>query len=73
MLSLLTYFERPVPRKPAYSGALTIPTIQRIRFSMVRGIRYINTGAWMAFPSFYLLVTPDRMILKKVRDSLRIM
>jgi UDP-2,3-diacylglucosamine pyrophosphatase LpxH len=37
------------------------------------GIRYINTGAWTEFPSFYLLVTPDRMTLKTVQNSLRIM
>jgi UDP-2,3-diacylglucosamine pyrophosphatase LpxH len=36
-------------------------------------IRYINTGAWTEFPSFYLLVTPDRMTLKTVQDSLRIL
>jgi UDP-2,3-diacylglucosamine pyrophosphatase LpxH len=34
------------------------------------GIRYINTGAWTEIPSFYLLVTPDRMALKNVQDSL---
>ena len=41
--------------------------------TVFNGIRYINTGAWTEFPSFYLLVTPDRMTLKTVQDSLRIM
>jgi UDP-2,3-diacylglucosamine pyrophosphatase LpxH len=40
--------------------------------TVFHGIRYINTGAWTESPAFYLLVTPDRMTLKTVRDSLRI-
>ena len=30
------------------------------------GIRYINTGAWTEFPTFYLLVTDDEISLKKI-------
>ena len=41
--------------------------------TVFNGIRYINTGAWTEFPSFYVLVTPDRMILKTAQDSLKMM
>jgi UDP-2,3-diacylglucosamine pyrophosphatase LpxH len=40
--------------------------------TVFHGIRYINTGAWTESSAFYLLVTPDRMMLKTVQDSLRI-
>lgn len=30
------------------------------------GIRYINTGAWTEFPAFFLQVTSDQMVLKKI-------
>ena len=33
------------------------------------GIRYINTGAWTEFPVFFLHVTSDQMILKKIEDD----
>jgi UDP-2,3-diacylglucosamine pyrophosphatase LpxH len=33
------------------------------------GIRYINTGAWTEFPAFFLQVTSDQMILKKIEES----
>lgn len=32
------------------------------------GVKYINTGAWTEFPVFYLLVTPEEMILKMVHE-----
>ena len=35
---------------------------------LLNGVRYINTGAWTEFPSTYLLVTDDEIILKKVED-----
>jgi UDP-2,3-diacylglucosamine pyrophosphatase LpxH len=30
------------------------------------GIRYINTGAWTEFPSFFLHINKEKMVLKKV-------
>ena len=33
------------------------------------GIRYINTGSWTEAPAFYLLVTAEEMMLKKVDES----
>ena len=36
---------------------------------VLNGIRYINTGAWTEFPTFYLRVTGDEMILKAIDDS----
>jgi len=36
---------------------------------VLNGIRYINTGAWTEFPTFYLQVTPDELTLKKANDS----
>jgi len=33
------------------------------------GIRYINTGAWTEFPAFFLHVTSDQMILKKIEED----
>jgi UDP-2,3-diacylglucosamine pyrophosphatase LpxH len=33
------------------------------------GIRYINTGAWTEFPAYYLLVTPEEMVLNQVDPS----
>ncbi len=32
------------------------------------GIRYINTGAWTESPAFFLQVTGDKMILKKLPE-----
>ena len=37
--------------------------------TVFNGIRYVNTGAWTETPIFYLLITPDEMILKKTDDS----
>ena len=37
--------------------------------TIFNGIRYINTGAWTEVPAFYLLVTPDRMTLKTVKEG----
>ena len=34
-----------------------------------KGIRYINTGAWTEFPAFFLHVTSDQMILKKIEGD----
>ena len=36
--------------------------------AVFNGIRYINTGAWTAFPAFFLQVTEDRMRLQKVQE-----
>ncbi len=36
---------------------------------VLNGIRYINTGAWTEFPAFFLHVTSDQMILKKIADD----
>jgi len=33
------------------------------------GVRYINTGAWTEFPAFFLQVTSDDIILKKIEDD----
>jgi len=33
------------------------------------GIRYMNTGAWTEAPAFYLLVTAEEMMLKRVDES----
>jgi UDP-2,3-diacylglucosamine pyrophosphatase LpxH len=33
------------------------------------GVRYINTGAWTEFPAFFLHVTRDQMILKRMEES----
>lgn len=33
------------------------------------GRDYVNTGAWTEKPTFYLLITPDKMTLKKTDDS----
>jgi len=38
--------------------------------SVFNGIRYVNTGAWTEFPAFYLLVTPEKITLKTMDDSL---
>jgi len=38
--------------------------------SIFNGIRYVNTGAWTEFPTFYLLVTSKEMTLKTMDDSL---
>lgn len=35
------------------------------------GVRYINTGAWTEFPTFYLHVTAKGMALKTMDDSFR--
>ena len=35
---------------------------------VLNGVRYINTGAWTEFPTHYLLVTKDEMILNRVDD-----
>ena len=32
----------------------------------VDGVRYVNTGAWTESPTYYLLVTPDELSLKKI-------
>jgi UDP-2,3-diacylglucosamine pyrophosphatase LpxH len=37
--------------------------------TVFNGIRYVNTGAWTETPTFYLLITPDEMALKKIDDS----
>jgi len=37
--------------------------------TVLNGIRYVNTGAWTEKPNFYLLITPDKMTLKKTDDS----
>ena len=36
---------------------------------VLNGIRYINTGAWTEFPAFFLHVTSDQMILKKIEGD----
>ena len=36
------------------------------------GIRYINTGSWTEFPTFYLLVTDNKMALKRIDSSFNI-
>jgi UDP-2,3-diacylglucosamine pyrophosphatase LpxH len=33
---------------------------------LFKDVRYINTGAWTEFPVFYLLVTADKMTLKRI-------
>lgn len=37
--------------------------------TIFKGIRYVNTGAWTESSAFYLLVTPDEMVLKKTDNS----
>jgi UDP-2,3-diacylglucosamine pyrophosphatase LpxH len=37
--------------------------------TVLNGIRYVNTGAWTEKPTFYLLITPDKMTLKKIDHS----
>ena len=36
---------------------------------VLKGVRYINTGAWTEFPAFYFLVTANEMTLKSIDDS----
>jgi UDP-2,3-diacylglucosamine pyrophosphatase LpxH len=36
---------------------------------VLNGIRYMNTGAWTEFPTFYLLVNAKEMTLKKIDSS----
>ncbi|MBN1626664.1 MAG: metallophosphoesterase family protein, partial [Deltaproteobacteria bacterium] len=36
--------------------------------TVIKGIRYINTGAWTELPVFYLLVMDNAIILKKIED-----
>jgi len=33
---------------------------------VIKGIRYVNTGAWTESPAFYLLVTPGELTLQKI-------
>ena len=34
------------------------------------GVRYINTGAWTEFPTHYLYITPEAMVLNRVDQAL---
>ena len=36
------------------------------------GIRYINTGAWTEYPAYFLHVTDENILLKKVRKNLEL-
>ena len=38
---------------------------------VVNGMRYMNTGAWTESPVFYLLVTDDKMTLKRMDDTIQ--
>ena len=38
---------------------------------VVNGMRYMNTGAWTESPVFYLLVTDDKMALKRMDDAIQ--
>ena len=37
---------------------------------VLNGVRYINTGAWTEFPTHYLYVTPEAMVLNQVDQAL---
>jgi len=39
---------------------------------VLNGIRYINTGSWTEFPTFFLLVTDNKMTLKRIDASFNI-
>jgi len=36
---------------------------------VLNGIQYINTGAWTEFPACYLVVTPDKIVLKTIHGN----
>jgi len=36
---------------------------------VISGVRYLNTGAWTESPAFFLHLTEDQMILKRLQDN----